>query len=274
MRLARLLYYALAVVSQWTYRQSIPNYDFGDNGDYFGAAVALSSDGAFLYVGAPNRGSDNAGEVFTYSRTGDGNTWQQDGFPTLPKPATADRGYGRSIVLVNNDAYMFVSATQAAGSGVGPGSLTLLWKSVYTYYAGPTVTASTALAGDQFALGLSASADGLTLAASSGRGLYLVTPAQGQSEWTATGVPTVSGPLPTGITGSIATHTAAISGDSNTVALGAASDEQVLVYSRASTTDPWIQGTGVSNRCLSSRFNALFGTSVALDLAGLTLVVY
>jgi hypothetical protein len=93
--------------SSWT----SPQQFLGTSSDgYFGAAVALSSNGATAVVGAPGAGtSSSTGEVFVYALSG--STWSQQA--TLGSGATGD-GFGFSVAVDGSTA--LIGAYTASGN--------------------------------------------------------------------------------------------------------------------------------------------------------------
>lgn len=98
--------------------------------DWFGATVALSSDGNLLAVGAPFEdsgasgiGGDQAsialpdsGAVYLFGRSE--TTWVQDAYVKASNPGSSDL-FGARVVLAGDGATLVVSATQEDSSAVG-----------------------------------------------------------------------------------------------------------------------------------------------------------
>src|SRR5580658_3651197 len=94
--------------NSWTTSQS--PFAGVSSGGYFGAAVALSSDGATAVVGAPGPGTSNStGEAFVY--TSSGGTWSQQ--TTLASGKTGD-SFGFSVAVDGGTA--LVGAYSANGN--------------------------------------------------------------------------------------------------------------------------------------------------------------
>ncbi len=150
--------------------------------DEFGFAVALSSDGNTLVVGAPGEASagaetDNsapsAGAVYVYTRSGA--TWTQQAYIKAPNAEAGDQ-FGFSVALSGDGITLAVGAPgeASAATGIGgdqadntaanAGAVYVFTRSVTTWTQEAYVKASNTGAGDQFGSSVALSSDGNTLA--------------------------------------------------------------------------------------------------------------
>jgi hypothetical protein len=159
-------------------------------GDTFGTAVALSSDGNTLAVGAPNEDSGligvagvvneatagnaatNSGAVYVYTRTG--SNWSQQAYVKASNTGATDR-FGNAIALSGDGNTLAVGAFGEASSSTGinstPDELARFAGAVYVYSrsAGTWsqqayVKASNTEASDLFGSSVALNGDGNTLA--------------------------------------------------------------------------------------------------------------
>jgi len=101
-----------------------------DAGDMFGGAVALSSDGFTLAVGAPNESSNStgiggnqadnsaidSGAVYVFTRAG--SAWSQQAYVKASN-ADAGDGFGDSLALPSDASTLAVGADQEASNATG-----------------------------------------------------------------------------------------------------------------------------------------------------------
>lgn len=150
-----------------------------DPSDLFGYAVALSSDGATLAVGAPLEASgtgaptDNSaphtGAVYVFTRTG--TTWSAPAYLKASVRGAGD-GFGSGVALSADGATLAVDAPFEAGAGGDPsdnsapesGAVYVFARSGAAWTQQAYLKSSNADAGDNLGYGLSISADGTTLA--------------------------------------------------------------------------------------------------------------
>ncbi len=156
-----------------------------DASDYFGFAVALCDDGNTLAVGAPQErgsavlvdGEDDdlaalAGAVYVYRRTG--SAWEFDAYVKASNTGEYDR-FGWSVALSGDCRTLAAGALYEAGSSTGVGGSdndgAADSGAVYVYRLGEAgwgfddyVKASNTGAGDRFGVAVALSADGATLA--------------------------------------------------------------------------------------------------------------
>ena len=155
--------------------------------DEFGFAVALSSNGNTLVVGAPGEASagietDNtapsAGAVYVYTRSG--TTWTQEAYVKASNPGTGDQ-FGFSVALSDNGNTLAVGATgegsaltgvtpgivaetTAGNAAPGAGAVYVLTRSAGIWSQQAYVKASNTGAVDLFGASVSLSGDGNILA--------------------------------------------------------------------------------------------------------------
>jgi hypothetical protein len=153
--------------------------------DSFGNAVALSSDGNTLAVGAnlenssstginstPNELASSAGAVYVYTRSG--SIWSQQAYVKASNSGAGD-SFGLDVALSGDGNTLAVGATfedsSATGSNSTPNELAANAGAVYVYTRGGSswsqqayVKASNTGAGDKFGSAVTLSQDGNTLA--------------------------------------------------------------------------------------------------------------
>src|SRR6266536_2085750 len=146
--------------------------------DEFGFAVALSSDGNTLVVGAPGEASartgvtagivdettagnaaPGAGAVYVYTRTGA--TWTQQAYVKASNTGAGDQ-FGSSVALSSDGNTLAVGATGEAGDA----GAVYVFTRAGTWSPPAFVKASNPGAGDQFGFSVALSGDGNTLAVS------------------------------------------------------------------------------------------------------------
>lgn len=84
------------------------------SGDFFGSAIAISNDGATLFVGAPG-GESGSGYVSVYSF--DGNSWGS-AVATIVG-STAGEAFGTSVAVLSPDGSVFAAGAPSYNSGSG-----------------------------------------------------------------------------------------------------------------------------------------------------------
>jgi hypothetical protein len=128
---AGAVYVYLRTAGAWSQQAYVKASNTGDN-DKFGSAVALSSDGNALAVGAPfeassgtgvNGASDEstsgAGAVYVYTRSG--TAWSQQAFVKASNTGAGDN-FGTSVALSGDGNTLAVGAPAEDSSGFGIGS--------------------------------------------------------------------------------------------------------------------------------------------------------
>lgn len=158
-----------------------------ETGDLFGSAVALSGDGSTLAVGAPredssttgaggNQSDNSAGDggavyIFTRNTT----SWSQQAYLKSSNTGTNDK-FGSSLALSTDGNTLAVGApfedssatgiggNQADNSAADSGAVYVFTRSSGTWSQQAYVKASNTGAGDQFGTSVSLSGDGSTLA--------------------------------------------------------------------------------------------------------------
>jgi len=164
----------------WTQQAYVKASNTGA-GDSFGISVALSGDGGTLAIGAVFEDSnasgidgnqaDNslsgAGAAYVFARSG--NTWSQQAYVKASNPGASDQ-FGGAASLSGDGNLLAVGATeedsaggQADNSAASAGAVYVFARSGTTWIQERYVKASNADAGDRFGTSLSISADGSTL---------------------------------------------------------------------------------------------------------------
>jgi len=143
-----------------------------DVGDFFGWAVALSSDGSTLAVGARhedsssttinsgevNNSATDAGAVYVFTRQG--TTWSQQAY--IKSTATApSQAFGRSVALSGTGSLLVVGAS---GDASIRGAVFVFARVGTAWTQTAALRASNGEAGDQFGEQVSLTADGSRLA--------------------------------------------------------------------------------------------------------------
>src|SRR6266852_1681409 len=239
--------------------------------DEFGFAVALSSDGNTLAVGAPGEASagietDNSapseGAVYVYTRSGA--TWTQQAYIKASNAEAGDQ-FGTSVALSSNGNTLAVGATgeDSSATGIGgsqtdntaasAGAVYVFARSGATWTQQAYVKASNTDAGDQYGFSVALSSDGNTLAvgavsesssatgiggnqadntAASAGAVYVFT-RNVVGVWTQQAYVKASN---TGA-GDLFGFSVALSGDGNTLAVGAASESSSATGIGGNQTD-------------------------------------
>jgi trimeric autotransporter adhesin len=145
-----------------------------DTGDFFGWAVALSSDGSTLAIGARHEDSNStqidmgqingsatdAGAVYVFTRQA--TTWSQQAY--VKSNATASyQGFGRSVALSGDGSLLVVGAP---GTSSNQGAVYLFARATTMWSQQAALTASNAESNDQFGEQVAVTADGTQLAVS------------------------------------------------------------------------------------------------------------
>jgi len=158
----------------WSQEAYVKASNTGEEGDEFGYSVALSADANTLAVGAhsehsaatgvngnqDDRSLDSSGAVYVFSRNG--STWSQQAYV---KPwNTTNRGalFGFSVALSGNGNTMAVGAYD---ENAGRGALYIFNRSGSTWSQQTRLQASNAESNDQMTSSLAISNDGNTIAA-------------------------------------------------------------------------------------------------------------
>ena len=165
----------------------------GGSDDAFGAALALSADGATLAVGAPGEGSASAGAfapggdgyqaaldsdgapgsgAATVYRRPTGGLWTVEAFVKAPDASEHD-GFGSALALSGDGARLAVGAP--FGGGGSSGSAYVYRRSGSAWGVEASVAAAKAGDGDNFGSALALSADGAMLAVGASGGTFTPT---------------------------------------------------------------------------------------------------
>jgi hypothetical protein len=164
----------------WTQQAYVKASNTGA-GDSFGTSVALSGDGVTLAIGATAEDSaatgiggnqaDNtlsgAGAAYVFTRSG--TTWSQQAYVKASNPSASDQ-FGGAVSLSGDGNVLAVGATeedsaggQADNSAASAGAVYVFARSGAMWSQQQYVKASNIDAGDRFGMSLSISADGSTL---------------------------------------------------------------------------------------------------------------
>lgn len=133
--------------------------DPADN-DRFGYGLALSANGQFLAVGAPNRNASNggSGKVHVFSR--EGTAWQQLALLKSPVPQPSDQ-FGSDLAWSSDGDTLAVGAP---GMDSSTGAVFVFTREGETWGSAARVQALNAGPNDQFGQRIALSGDGRTLA--------------------------------------------------------------------------------------------------------------
>jgi hypothetical protein len=129
--------------------------------DEFGASVALSADGSFLAVGAPNGGPAQQGEVYLFHHTG--SSWTEDPQSPLVCPHAGTDLFGAKLALSADGATLAIGAPGQTGSATQQGAVYVFTHGI-TWSLAAHVLVQSPTAGDLFGYALALSGDGGTLA--------------------------------------------------------------------------------------------------------------
>lgn len=267
--------------------------------NYFGTALALSSDGGLLAIGAPARNPGGtlyyAGAAYVFTRAGA--TWSESA--NLSAQTPVQFGYfGSALAIVDGSTpTLVVGSTGDTGVGglTGAGAAYVYTRAGTTWTPATVMRSSTEAMYGSFGSAITMSADGTTLAigassedatTSAGTmfdaGAVHVYTGSGSS-WNTVARLTAANPLSYSYFG----QALAMSADGSTLAASATSDDgdaagvngtsgatmqsSGAVYLFTSTTSGWSQRSYV--KASNPGSNDYFGASVALNGNGDTLVV-
>jgi len=150
--------------SAWTEEQFITASNKG-KGDYFGGAVALSSDGNTLAVGAHHEDSgakySGAAYLFRYSS---GSAWTEEAFIKASNLGFA-HNFGNAVALSSDGNTLAVGANEENGTGLDDAGAVYIYRySVSAWTESALIRASNTGKGDLFGSAVALSSDGNTLA--------------------------------------------------------------------------------------------------------------
>lgn len=235
------------------------------NNDMMGYAIAMSSDGTTILAGAYNK---NTAAGAAYIFTVQGGVWKQQAKLVASNPASSD--YFGAFVSISGDGNLAVVTSYNKTSGKG--YVYVFSRNGTTWSQQQTFTGNDSVAGDNFGFSVAISSDGLTMAIGAIRkftsiGVVYVFIRSG-TVWTqqARVDPFYSD------TGLLFGYSVSISGDGNTLAIGAigysASTGDVYIYTRAAG------GWNFQTRLMASdrAANEWFGNDVSISDDGLTVV--
>ena len=248
--------------------------------DQFGWSVALSSDGNTLAIGAnfdDNTGGTDAGSVYVFTRSG--STWTQQTRLQASDAAASDR-FGHSVALSSDGNTLAIGAhVDDNTGGTDAGSVYVFTRSGSTWTQQTRLQASDALANDNFGYSVALSSDGNTLAigavvddnsgGSDAGSVYVFT--RSGSTWTQQGRLQASDAAASDQFGS----SVALSSDSNTLAIGAAYDDNTgganagstYIFTKQLTSQTGL-GIGISPSSIAAQLH--LSTDSALKLTTTT----
>jgi hypothetical protein len=151
----------------WVQRGSVLEASDAADNDRFGAAVALSANGAVLAVGANQwEGASGSTRGGVYIYDWNGAAWVQRGSVLEASDAEDNDRFGRSVALAVDGAVLAVGASAWEGaSGTDRGGVYIYdWNGAAWVQRGSVLEASDAADSDEFGRGLALSADGAILA--------------------------------------------------------------------------------------------------------------
>src|SRR5882672_7620572 len=323
---AGAVYVYKRTAGNWSQQAYVKASNTGTN-DHFGTSVALSGDGNTLAVGAfgeasgttgidttPNEAAPFAGAVYVYFRSG--SSWSQQAYVKASNTDFFDL-FGTSVALNGDGGTLAVGAVNEASSSTGiestPNNSAPGAGAVYVYTRTGTtwaqqayVKASNTAQGDNFGNSVALSSDGNTLAVGApaqptpdaspgGAGAAYVYTRTSGGIWSQQALVTASNPQAGDLVeaGDNFGGSVALSGDGNTLAVGAQFEDSgrtgitagivdeatsgnavhdsgaVYVYKRTAGT--WSQQAYVKASNVGADDN--FGNSVALSNDGNTLAV-
>ena len=156
---AGCVYYFTRVApdTYWSKIQKFYASDFAQN-DMFGWSVAMSGDGNYALVGAPNdddRGA-NSGSVYVFTRNG--TVWTQQTKLNGGDSVAGDQ-FGSSVALNYDGTYALIGAYLDDDKGTDSGSVYVFKRSGAAWSSPAKLTASDGLASDWFGMACSLNAD-------------------------------------------------------------------------------------------------------------------
>ncbi|OYQ35072.1 hypothetical protein CHU92_11195 [Flavobacterium cyanobacteriorum] len=178
------IYTRANISSNWTFQAKLKPTVL-DASDVFGNAVAISSDGNTVVIGAraedgsgtgvnptSNNSLADAGAAYVFVRTG--TTWSQQAYLKSPAPSASDR-FGCSVTISGDGNTVAVGAVSEDGSGTGinptandalnaSGAVYTFTRSGSTWSYEAYIKASNAGASDLFGVSIALNSDGTTLA--------------------------------------------------------------------------------------------------------------
>ncbi|NWJ95881.1 MAG: Ig-like domain repeat protein [Chloroflexi bacterium] len=137
----------------WT-QQAVLSDTTGADWDYFGTAVALSSDGLTALIGAPLENIE--GVVYAYTRTG--STWTQQ---TVIYPTNGGYGsnFGNAVALSSDGNIALIGANTQNG---GQGAAYIFTRTNSTWAQEAVLTDTTGMGNDQFGVAVALGSNGNT----------------------------------------------------------------------------------------------------------------
>ena len=144
--------------STWTQQQKIQASD-KTQGDYFGAGVAINSDGTWAVVGAifEDTGATDAGAAYTFSRSG--STWTQR--QKIQGVTSNTPRFGQCAALDSDASCMLIGATEESQSGTNSGAVYSYTRSGNTFTFQQKLASSDLAANDYFGSRVRITPDGL-----------------------------------------------------------------------------------------------------------------
>jgi len=261
--------------SSWSLQQKLQASDVTAY-EKFGSSVAVSGDGETVAVGAALGGGGNEGSAYIFTRSG--STWTQQQKVTAGARAENNADFGYDIDLSEDGDTCIVGSRAEDLSNSDEGAAYVFTRSGSTWTQQQVLEASDAQSGDNFGYAVSISSDGNTAivgapyedtSASQAGAAYVFT--RSGSTWTEQQILRASNG---GGDDNFGTSVS-VSGDGNTVAVGAPQEDTtggdagaVYVFTRSGSTwtqQQLVQGTDVAA-------NDQTGSSVALNSDGTVLL--
>src|SRR5574337_279702 len=144
----------------WVQRGSVLQAPTPTDGEYFGHAVALSTDGAALAVSAQYGGTGGAFDVFDYS----GGTWTHRGSRVTPSDAAASDQFGAAIAMRPDGEVIIVGANLWEGGTSNQGGVYKFNRSGSAWTQdGAVLTSPGAGSNFQFGIGVAIDSSGTTV---------------------------------------------------------------------------------------------------------------
>lgn len=269
--------------TSWAFQSKLQASDAAAD-DYFGASVALSSDGHTLVVGANNESVSGSAYVFTRS----GTTWTQQAKLLPGDAAGVDDEFGYSCSISNDGNTAAIGAYWDENSnGTYAGSVYIFIRSGSTWVQEARIQANNGSASDHFGFSVSLSGSGNTIAVgsrsydlpgfSASGSAYVFT--RSGTTWTQMYMLKASDPGAGDYYGS----SVSISKDGNTIVVGAWGDDSggfnagsAYTYTGYPGTDStqWINGLQLfSSLATTGSYYGSSNESVAISLDNTTLAI-
>jgi Calx-beta domain-containing protein/FG-GAP repeat protein len=245
------------IAGEWS-RQAYVKASNTAAGNAFGKAVAISTDGSTIAIGAPNRNS-SAGAVYVFVRNAA--SWVQQGGMLTASNTDSDDRFGTALALSANGSVLAIGAIGEDGNGSAPannaaadaGAAYVFARNVGIWTQQQYIKASNAQASDLFGGALALNAAGNMLAVGATGEASASTAIDGdQSDNTASGAGAVYIFANNGVTWAQSTYikapnaepidhfgaAVALSADGNTLAVGAPDEDGTVTGAQQFPIDP------------------------------------